>query len=194
MKVHFLSNKNVRGEAGCAFHKEVVQAVWHGVGGKPGADGHGAFQFPDETCGCLCRGRHLWVSSFLQAEPGRGGRVWFSSESGASSLALVAAVPTTPSPSLGTELSGHPSASPASPGGIQGVTSVTCTAQCHRRPPLSHQTPRQGLLSPGPCQDPGQRLSAPRLLQGVSPGTSTLPARQPEEEGGKTGAAQLWLA
>lgn len=132
---------------------------------------------------------------FSAGRAGRGRRLWLSSESRALPLGPIPAVPNTPSPSLGPELSGYP---------VPGQASLTlgtteqrvCVHHLHSTPrcPASTNTPDitsapphrrpshgGGILHPGPCQGPRHRLPAPqlRLLWVVFPGTSTLLAASP---------------
>ena len=179
-------------------------------GGKLGADGHGAFQFPAETCGCLCRRRDQWVSSFLQAGPceAEGFRCLLSLERHPWSPSLrclplhphpwslnslvVLPRPGRPRPWKHEAAHVSPAHSAARPRRSQAarhhVSASHPEAELRRKHPESRPLPRPGAPSAG--------SSAPRLrlrLPGVFPGPSTLPASG-GGGGGKAGAAQLWLA
>lgn len=132
---------------------------------------------------------------FFAGRAHRDRRLRVSSGSTAPSLAPIPAVPVTPSASVVTEPSGHPSPGQASL--IQGNTEQHVSvspAQCSPATPApSHQTSLLeaerggGILSEGLCQGPRHRLPAPQLrLQGVFPETSTLLAascRREERKG-----------
>ena len=140
----------------------------------------------------------------MNERSGRDKRLWLTPESRASSPAPIPAVPITPSPSLGTELSGHPFPGKASL--VHGTRSSTC--ECHLRSAAqpgqgqSTRHPNQrlsrggGILNPGPCQGPGAPSAGSSAPAPTSFPRDLHPAgRQPkeEEEGGTAGAAQLWL-
>lgn len=140
-----------------------------------------AFQFPDQTCGCLCRRRRGSAASCSHS--GRGERLRFSSESGVSSLAPIPAVSAPPSPALGTEFSGNPEEHVRHLHGAAPPASAR-PADIPSAHPDRRLSRGGGVLSPGPCQGPGHRLLAPRLRE-FSQGPP--PCRPPAGEGGREG-------